>query len=202
MLTADGVPILMHDETLERTTTGRGRVADLTLAEIRRFDAGGCHHWAFAVSPAPTFEEALARCARLGVWANVEIKPATGHEEDTGRVVAAMLAASPLAGHAVLSSFSDVALRAARSAAPSLPRAVLFENPPADWHDRMRQHEACALHFAANAASPELLAAARAAKLTVACYTVNRRDEADALMAAGVASVFSDRPDLWMPEEM
>ena len=61
---------------------------------------------------------------------------------------------------------------------------------------------ACALHFAANAASPELLAAARAAKLIVACYTVNRRDEADALMAAGVASVFSDRPDLWMPEEM
>ncbi|MDP3036273.1 MAG: glycerophosphodiester phosphodiesterase family protein, partial [Rhodocyclaceae bacterium] len=51
MLTADGVPLLIHDETLRRTTTGRGRVAEMTLAEIRRFDAGGPHHAAFAVAP-------------------------------------------------------------------------------------------------------------------------------------------------------
>ena len=56
MLAADGVPVLMHDETLERTTSGCGRVADLDSISLARFDAGSRHHPAFAAEPVPTLE--------------------------------------------------------------------------------------------------------------------------------------------------
>ena len=60
MLTADRVPVLIHDETLERTTTGRGEVARHTAAEIRALDAGGWFAPEFAGERVPTLAEAVA----------------------------------------------------------------------------------------------------------------------------------------------
>jgi glycerophosphoryl diester phosphodiesterase len=137
MLAADGVPVLIHDETLERTTTGRGRVAALDSATLIRLDAGIRHHPAFAVEPLPTLDEALRLCAALGLWANVEIKPAAGQEAETGRVVARHAAAAT--GGLLLSSFSSLALRAAAEEADCLPRALLVEAIPADWRRRMAE---------------------------------------------------------------
>ncbi|MDP1635310.1 MAG: glycerophosphodiester phosphodiesterase [Gallionellaceae bacterium] len=200
MLAADGVPVLMHDETLERTTSGQGRVADRDSAQLGRLDAGGRHHAAFAGEPLPTLEEALQLCAALGLWANVEIKPSAGQEAETGRVVARHAAAAT--GKLLLSSFSAEALCAAASEAPQLPRALLVEAIPADWRERMAETAALALHSSARKLNPEALAAVRAAGFPLACYTVNRREDAERLFAMGVSAVFTDRPDLWMPAEM
>ena len=75
MLAADGTPVLIHDETTERTTGVKGEVAKLSFAELSRLGI-------------PSFREAAALCRELGVWANVEIKPAKGHERPTGEAVA------------------------------------------------------------------------------------------------------------------
>ena len=77
-LTRDGVPILMHDERLERTTDGRGEVALTTLNDLQKLDAGGWFGPAFRGEPVPTLEAALALCAELGLGINVEIKPVRG----------------------------------------------------------------------------------------------------------------------------
>jgi glycerophosphoryl diester phosphodiesterase len=58
------------------------------------------------------------------------------------------------------------------------------------------------LHSAASGLSVDALQAVRDAGFPVACYTVNRRDEAERLFAMGVSAVFTDRPDLWTPAEM
>jgi glycerophosphoryl diester phosphodiesterase len=187
MLAADGVPVLMHDETVDRTTDGHGAVAALTVAELRRLDLGG--------EPVPLLAEALERCAGLGLWANVELKPPVGGEAELGRVVGELLAAD-WNGCGVVSSFSQVALAAARRAAPDLNYAFLVETVPADWRERMRQLGAIALHTDASRLTDDALVAVQAAGLTLACYTVNRRVEADRLLARGVA-VFTDRPDFW-----
>ena len=125
-LTADGVPILMHDETLERTTNGAGFVAAKTAAEVACLDAGGKHHRAFAVEPAPTFQAALQTCTELGLWMNVEIKSTPGTEAVTGRAVASAVAAH-LAAHPaaaiVLSSFSVLSLQQAMQVVTPIPRA-------------------------------------------------------------------------------
>lgn len=205
VLTADGVPILMHDETLERTTNGAGFVAAKTAAEIARFDAGGKYHRAFAVEPAPTFQAALHTCAELGLWMNVEIKPTPGAEAETGRIVATMVA-NPAAGigpgAVLLSSFSMPALQQAMRVAPAIPRALLTEVIPADWREQLAACGAGALHTAAAAVRQDMLAPICNSGVAVACYTVNDRATADALFAAGARAVFSDRIDLWLPAEM
>ena len=200
MLAADGVPVLMHDETLERTTTGRGRVADIDSVRLARLDAGVRHHPAFAAEPAPTLDEALRLCAALGLWANVEIKPAAGQEAETGKAVARHAATAT--GKILLSSFSSVALLAAADEAVQLPRAMLFEAIPADWRERLMESGSRALHASARALTDDGLLAVRNAGLPLACYTVNKRDEAERLFAQGVSAVFTDRPDLWASAEM
>ncbi len=200
MLAADGLPVLIHDETLERTTSGRGRVADLSTAQLAFLDAGCRHHPAFAEEVLPTLDEALRLCAALGLWANVEIKPSVGQEVETGRVVARHAAEAN--GHLLLSSFSAAALCAAADQAGQLPRALLVEAIPDDWRDRMAESGALALHASARTLTDRALQAVVAGGFPLACYTVNRRDAAERLFATGVSAVFTDRPDLWLAAEM
>lgn len=201
MLTADGVPILIHDETLERTTTGVGRVAEMTLAEIRRFDAVSPHHAAFAVSPVPTFSEAMAECRRLGLWPNIEIKPAAGYEEATGVTVARWLSEN-WNGTGVISSFSEKSALAARRVLPQFPQALLVEHVPDDWQVQLERRGAIALHLAAEYLTPQQAVALNDAGVTWAAYTVNDHASGEHLYGLGAAAVFTDRPDLWPPVEM
>jgi glycerophosphoryl diester phosphodiesterase len=193
MLSADGVAVLIHDETVDRTTDGTGRVDELTVAQLRRLGAGG--------EPVPLLDEALARCRELGLWANVELKPSAGHEYETGRIVAGILAGA-WDGHGVVSSFSPAALSAARREAPDLSYALIADQLPLDWLKQIGELGAVGLHVSAVGTTAAAINAVRRAGLAYACYTVNDRAEARRLLTAGVSAVFTDRPDLWRPEEM
>lgn len=200
MLAADGVPVLIHDETLDRTTSGQGSVAQTDSSRLVKLDAGARHHPAFAAEPLPTLDDALRLCAMLGLWANVEIKPSAGREVETGLAVARRAAATT--GELVLSSFSLGALHAAAEEAPQLARAMLVEEIPADWRRRMAESGAVALHASARALTVEAREAVLESGFPLACYTVNRRDDAERLFALGISAVFTDRPDLWGPSDM
>lgn len=115
MLSADGVPLLMHDETLDRTAGVPGCVAAMPAAALLATDVGGVFHPAFRGETIPRLIDALARCRALGFAANLEIKPATGVEIETGRVVGELLASMAPEERPVLllSSFSADALRIA-----------------------------------------------------------------------------------------
>lgn len=197
MLSADGSPWLIHDETLERTTNGTGRVSETSDLVMHSLDAGGYLHRAFAGEPLPTLEATASLCCELGLMANVEIKPATGFERITGERVARRIvdlwrgAPLPLA-----SSFSLVALEAARRVAPQLPLGLLYERPCADWLERLDELGAYSLHCAADELDDAVLAAARSRGVPVLCWTVNDRHLAGTLFERGVASVFSDRIDV------
>lgn len=197
MLSGDGTPVLIHDETLERTTDGRGRVAETSDAELARLDAGGWHGAQFAGEPLPSFGDAAELCRALGLWANVEIKPSTGADAETARRVAALArelwrdAPSPL-----LSSFSTEALEVARDAAPELPRGLLVDAPPADWLKRLRRLGCLSLHCSRRHFGRRLLDEARRADVPLLVYTVNDAEDAIQLLRSGVAAVFIDRIDL------
>jgi glycerophosphoryl diester phosphodiesterase len=196
MLSADGSPWLIHDETLERTTDGFGRVCATHDDDLRRCDAGAYRHRAFAGESLPTLEAAAALCRQLGLMANVEIKPAAGFETQTGDVVARQVLAlwqgAPLP---LVSSFSEISLQAARRAAPHLPLGCLWQAPPRDWWQRINALGALTLHCAAGALDDDLLAEARVNGIPVLCYTVNDPRQAEVLFGRGVAAVFSDRID-------
>ena len=146
-LAADNVSFLLHDATLERTTSGRGRADALLWRELSRLDAGGWHSAKYAGETLPTFA-AIARWARAhGVHCNVEIKPTPGREAETGAAVA--LDAATLWRDAdvppLLSSFSEAALESARVAVGALPRALLVDQLPDDWLERLARLDCVAL---------------------------------------------------------
>lgn len=197
MLSSDGVPVVIHDETLERTTNGSGRVDETTATVLQTLDAGAWHHPAYAGERLPTLAATLALCDELKLAVNLEIKPASGHEAITGSTVAALAAVcAPRAG-LILSSFSPAALTAACEIAPELPRALLVEAIPADWPQLLKAYECKALHSSAKQLDQVLAKSVIAAGIPLACYTVNQAEEAEALFALGVSAVFSDRPDLF-----
>src|SRR4026207_2149549 len=89
-LTEDGTPILMHDDTLDRTTDGHGLASEQAYLEIAELEAGAWFGNEFIGEPVPAFAAAAALCQQAGLWANVEIKPCPGRERETGEVVARM----------------------------------------------------------------------------------------------------------------
>ncbi len=202
MLAGDGTPILMHDETLERTTDGRGAVASTPYPAIAALDAGAKFDAVYAGEPVPTFAAAARLCVELELWANVEIKPARGHARETGAAAAKLAAAawtSP--GTApLLSSFEPEALDAAREAAPQLARGLLVERVPADWRRRLERHGCVSLNCDYRDLRERDLRAIRDAGYRVLCYTVNEADAARRLFAWGVDAVFTDRLDLIAPD--
>ena len=198
MLSGDGEPLLIHDETLERTTSGSGLVAATPLAALRRLDAGARFHRAYGGEKLPTLAEAAELCRRLQLIANVEIKPAPGREKETGEAVGRLLAGGD-AAMMLLSSFAPAALAAAAEAAPQLPRALLFEAVPADWRAQLAALGGRGLHCAATGMDAALAAELAAAGMPWAAYTVNRRDEAERLFGLGAAALFTDRLDLFRP---
>ena len=192
MLSGNGTPVLIHDETLERTTNGVGRVCDTPDSILLALDAGQGER-------IPRFSEAAALCRELGLLANVEIKPAAGYELATAELVS-RLTVDLWRGAAIqplLSSFSLEALEVARDVAPEIYRGVLFELPPADWYAELRRLQAVSLHCDANLLSDEVLAEAQAHGIPVLCYTVNTPERAKSLFERGVSTLFTDRLDLF-----
>jgi glycerophosphoryl diester phosphodiesterase len=192
-LTKDGAVILMHDDTLERTTNGQGRVADCTLAEIRTLDAGGWFEWRFGGERVPTLQEALVVLDVAGLRAIVEVKPSPGWEAETGRAVAALLDQQD-GGHQ-LSSFAVESLLAASDTAPGVPRALLVEAVPDDWERQLRELDCIALHADQKQLDAAIVARVTKAGIPLLAYTVNDAARACELWSWGVDAVFSDFPD-------
>ena len=213
MVPLDDVPVLMHDATLKRTTGMSGRVADRPSADLARLDAGRWHSARYASERVPLLADALAYCRGNSVWSNVEIKPAPGHESRTGDLVARVVARAyadlvrPGGDQAtsadprvpLLSSFSDAALAAARSAAADVPRALISDRVPPDLEDRMRRLGAVSVHTDHRHLDAAGAQAVKGAGYWLFCYTVNGPARARELFSWGVDALCTDQIDLIGP---
>ncbi len=196
-LTHDGVPVVIHDETLERTTNGRGRVADLTLDQIRRFDAGRWFSPAFVGERVPTLSETLALLASLGMGFNLEIKPCPGRAVETAEAALKMVEAEWPADKPtpVISSFNRDSLKAARRVAPDLPRGYLAEALGRRWQEEVRSLACRTLHPGWRRLTRAQVKAAKAAGWPVLVWTVNEPARARELIGWGVDGLITDRPE-------
>ena len=192
MLSAEGTPVLIHDETLERTTNGSGLVCETDDRTLFSLDAGNGE-------AIPHFIEAARVCRTLGLLANVEIKPAVGHERATAEKVARLAAEIwyDAPDRVLISSFAPEAVEIARDLAPALPRSLLFEVVPDDWVECFARMRATALHCDAACLSDDVLRQAAARNVPVVCYTVNDPLAAQNLLDRGVSAFFTDRLDLF-----
>jgi len=200
-LSADGVPFLLHDDTLQRTTRAHGVAGDRPWSELSRIDAGGWHSRAFAGEPIPSLEAVAAFVRRNGLALNIEIKPTPGLEAETGRVVA--LEAKRLwQGSAIqplLSSFEPPSLAAARDAVPGLPRALLLDRLAPGWFELTQELGCAAVVTAYPLMDADVIAPLHGAGLRALCYTVNDPAEAQRLIALGIDGIITDAVDRFSP---
>ena len=190
MLAGDGTPVVIHDETVDRTTNGKGEVSKMSYAELAGFSIGG-------TEKIPRYEDVVRLCRELGIWANVEIKPAKGHERATGDAVARMTSelwkGAPLAP--LLSSFSPVALAAAQEAAPELPRGGLCDKLPEDWRGVLKQLGCTAVHCNYKSLNGKLAADIHEAGYAILLWTVNEPAIARQLLGLGADCLVTDALD-------
>jgi len=137
----DGVPVVCHDATVDRTTDGRGRISDLTWHELRGLDAGLRCGAAWRGVRMPCLEEVLAFAdGRIGL--NIHLKD-TGPEDATLRQVCDLLLEQGLADIAYLALGTEPALQAALEYAPEIPRACLAHQEEPDLSIDVAARTAC-----------------------------------------------------------
>ncbi len=200
-LSSDGVPFLLHDVTLDRTTSGRGPAASMPWSELSQLDAGSWHGPARAGERLPTLAEVAAWCLESGHLLNIELKPNPGQERRTGEGVAAQAAQlwEQAPTPPLLTSFQVASLEAAGETAPHLPRGLLK-----DGSAQGAVIQACALGCVALVChhplwNAQLVAQARGAGLRCLAYTVNEESDVSRLLALGVDGLISDRIDRFGP---
>jgi glycerophosphoryl diester phosphodiesterase len=183
-LTADGVPIVMHDASLERTMGIDRLVAETPRAELP--------------AAVPTFEQAIACFQELGLGCNVEIKPCEGREVETARVaVETLRRAWPTALPApLLSSFKDASLKAARETAPEFARALLVGELGDDWQARAEAVGAAGMNVGRRKLTAAGAVAIKRAGYALSVWTVNDPDEARAIVGMGADCIITDAPDV------
>ena len=200
-LSRDGVPFLMHDATLDRTTNGRGTGGELPWQNLSQLDAGGWHSRAYAGEPLPTLENIAHYCRANGHCLNIEIKPTPGTEHHTGKVVADH-AARLWAGSAVsplLTSFDVEALEGARTTQAGLPRGLLLDAPAQGWIETALRLGCVAIVCNHALWNTSTVTQAKSAGFRCLSYTVNDEWAAQRLFELGTDGVITDRIDLFSP---
>ena len=206
-LTADGIPVLFHDETLERTAAGSGPVAAATWAELASLDAGAWFHPCFTGTRIPTLVQAIDAWQRLGVQAFIELKLNPGQDPQAlGEVVAAVVAERWHGVPPVFISFSGAALFASARVAPACPRGLLLgapwldENPwSCDWREQMVVAKATVLDLDHSLITRERVEEVHAANVPLVTWTVNDPARAAQLVSWGVDGITTDAIDLIAP---
>lgn len=201
MLSADDIPVLMHDPVFGRTIAGSGSVPGSTAQVLAALDAGSWFDRRYAGEGVPTFRQVIDFCKENHIWMNVEIKPAPGFAAQTGRAAAALLKECVGDGPMPLfSSFSAEALQAAKEVAPEIPRGLLASTVPDDLPTIMRELDAMALHTNHKHLTREQAQAVKAQGFGLFCYTVDEPTRAREILAWGVDAFCTDRIDLIGPD--
>jgi glycerophosphoryl diester phosphodiesterase len=200
-LSSDDVPFLLHDATLDRTTSAQGVAGERCWAELSQLDAGSWHSRLYAGEPLPSLQAVAAFIQRNGFALDLEIKPTPGLEAHTGAVVASEVArlwhGQPQVP--LLSSFQPDALRAALDSVPELPRALLLDTLPADAVDRALALRCVALITNHQLMYADLVASIHAAGLRAMVYTVNESQRAQQLRSWGIDGLVTDAVDRFSP---
>lgn len=202
-LSEDGVVFLLHDDTLERTSSGLGIAGSQPWATLSQLDAGAWHSPAYAGEPLPTLDHIASYCLANRHWLNIEIKPTRGSERATGQVVAALAqqrwGEQPDAQKPFLTSFQPESLAGAQEAAPHLRRGLLLDELWDGWQAAATQLGCQAMVCNHQLWNADLREEARVLGLRALAYTVNEPAEAQRLQALHLDGIITDRVDRFSP---
>jgi glycerophosphoryl diester phosphodiesterase len=194
MLTACGEAVLIHDETLERTTNGSGNVCDYSYSYLKELDAGSWYSSAYANERIPTLQAALLFLAALGLSVNIEIKAIGGQEE---LVVKKVLNDLKLywprtAPQPLISSFSMAILYHVRQQSSDALIGVLIHEWFAGWEKVCEELNCVSVNVNDAIIDVSDIHKIKAMHKMILVYTVNKPERAIQLFSEGVHAVFTD----------
>lgn len=196
-LTKDGVPIIFHDEELDRTTNGSGLVMAKTYSEICDLECGSWFGDSFAGIKIPSLEEAIDVLLQHDLGLNLEIKPCPGREKETAEAALDLLS-QIWDDHdkLLISSFQHVSLEAAFDIAQDWHRGLLLpEEWPDNWKELVEYLDVSTVNVNANSLTREQAEDVMDLGKPILAYTVNDPLTARRLQSWGVDGFFSDSPD-------
>lgn len=193
----DGEVIVIHDDTLERTTNGRGKVSDRTLAELKRLDAGAWFDPRFAGESVPTLSEVirLAKAHRVGLL--VEMKTGSHLGQGFEEKVVSLLSDAGFLGRSIVMSFNHAAVSRAKQAEHGLKTLLLIGRRASALKiaDIVRDHGAAGVSVKDSLASKQYVAALRDRGMMVVVWTVNSPGAMRRFMARGVDGITTNYPE-------
>lgn len=198
MLTADKIPVVIHDENIKRTSNGRGLVNSFTFEQLQQFDAGRWFSKKFQGEKIPEFKSVLNLIDAYELSANVEIKPIKGDEAETVAVVMSYIRQfwpednKPL----LISSFNYEVLKMVRNFSPEQPIGYLMHQWEPNWLDKVKNLGCVSVHMNQRIITQLRVDAIKKENIKVLAYTVNKAKKAQKLFEMGVDCIFSDHSDL------
>ncbi len=189
--TADDHLVLMHDDRLNRTTSGRGLLWQKSLAELRQLDAGGWFDPHFAGEPIPTLEEVMA-LVRGKMQLNIEVKM-HGHERDIVRLVIDTIRRNDFAAHCIVTSFDHAFIDSLKARAPDLRAGYILV--PELFHDAIFTAPLEVLSVHHEMVDSTFVARAHANGKEIHVWTVNDRKTMRKMLALGVDAIITNYPD-------
>lgn len=198
MQAACGELVIFHDDLLDRTTSGKGKLIDYPYADLCNLDAGSWFDAKFSGEQIPTFTQMLTFLVEHpSMSANIEIKPAKQYEEKLVQRIWHEISLYPnIAPERLLfSSFSISALRILRSLAPDCQIGLLMHEPFPKWQQICDELNCVSVHVNQRILTQKLANEVKATRRALLSYTVNDPLLAKKLFDMGVDAVFSDVPD-------
>lgn len=194
-MTKDGHLVLIHDETLHRTTGSPEWVKDVTLSELASKDAGSWFHEDFRGERIPTLEQLLELVKPLDTIINLELKNGVVRYPGLESKVIELVRRYEVSERVIISSFNHYSLVECKKIAPEIRTGILYMEGLYEPWDYAKRIGADALHAFQYAVVPELVAAASEYGMPYHPFTVNQQSEMRALIQAGVAGIITDYPD-------
>ena len=195
--TSDGALVIFHNPTLEKTSTGAGRVTAHTLADLRKLDAGSWFGPAFVGTRIPTLAEVLD-LLKDKLLINIELKALDSTFSNLGVDVVKTVREHGMTDQVVISSFNPFALRRAKQAGLEIECALLLAHDLPGWM-RMgvtrRHSRADGLHPNLVMVNKAYLAHARKLGMPVRVWTVDEESDMRRMIALGVDAIITDVPD-------
>ncbi len=197
-LTKDDVPIIFHDDELDRTTNGSGPVAQATYDEISQLETGSWFADSFAGIKIPTLEEMCEALIELNMGLNLEIKPCPGREKETAEAALDLLSRIwDDHDRLMISSFSHVSLESARELASDWHRGLLIDGElPGNWQELAEYLDCGTVNMGVRHITRENVETIIDGGRGILVYTVNDPQDARRLQGWGVDGVFTDVPDI------
>lgn len=197
-LSADGVVVVIHDQSVDRTTPHTGRVRDLRLSDLRKLDAGSHFDIAFQGEMIPTLEEVFKAVGQLTLI-NVELTNYASLTDDLPDRVADLVRQYRLQQRVLFSSFNPIALARIHHQIPEAPVGLLalpgrWGWLARSWAGRWLGHDC--LHPEARDVTPELVQRVHRQGKKIFVYTVNREEDMRRLFEWDVDGIFTDDPIL------